>query len=140
MIFQEKCFCCVLLIGQTFSDFLYFPWYWSICVLHLLVSQIVKSQILKSAFPVFRNDQKAKTKFKYLEKEKSFQGEIKNIIFKGISFAKNCLKPDSRSLRMLYQLKITLHNFFAGHYKKIKNHYFFLVGISAVFVWQQDNG
>ena len=40
---------------------------------------------------------KSRQKLKYLENEKSFLGEIKSIfiIFKGLSAAKNCLRPDS---------------------------------------------
>ena len=39
-------------------------------------------------------------KFKYLENENSFLGEIKSIfiIFKGLSVAKNCLRPKSAPL------------------------------------------
>ena len=49
MIFQEKCFsCCVLLTDQiSLSDCFYFLRYWAICVLHLFVSEIVVSKILK---------------------------------------------------------------------------------------------
>ena len=40
---------------------------------------------------------KSRQKHKYLENEKSFLGEIKSffIIFKGLSVAKNCLRPES---------------------------------------------
>ena len=43
---------------------------------------------------------KLRQTFKYLENEKIFQGEIKSffIIFKGISFAKNCHRPESAPL------------------------------------------
>ena len=43
---------------------------------------------------------KWRQKFKYLENEKSFSGEIKSffIMFKGLSVAKNCLRLESPSL------------------------------------------
>ena len=43
---------------------------------------------------------KSRQKHKYLENEKSFLGEIKSffIIFKGLSVAKNCLRPESAPL------------------------------------------
>ena len=44
----------------------------------------------------FHVTKKAKQKFKYLENEKSFQGEIKRflIIFKGMPVTEYCLKPE----------------------------------------------
>ena len=41
-------------------------------------------------------------KLKYLENEKSFLDEIKNIfhLFKGLSVAKNCLRPESAPLSL----------------------------------------
>ena len=48
----------------------------------------------------FLHDQKVKTKFKYLENEKSFEDEIKAvfIIFKGLSTAENCLRLENAPL------------------------------------------
>ena len=44
--------------------------------------------------------EKSRQKFKYLENEKSFYGEIKKIfiIFKGLSVAKNCLRSETAPL------------------------------------------
>ena len=46
---------------------------------------------------------KSRQKFKYLENEKSFYGEIKSIFhyFKGLSVAKNCLRPESASVNFV---------------------------------------
>ena len=44
---------------------------------------------------------KSRQKLKYLEKEKSFNGEIKKtffILFKGLSVAKNCFRPENAPL------------------------------------------
>ena len=41
---------------------------------------------------------KTRQKFEYLEKEKSFNGEVKNITFKGFSVANYCLGPESAPL------------------------------------------
>ena len=45
---------------------------------------------------------KSRQKLKYLDKEKSFLGEIKSIFhhfsIKGLSVAKNCLRPESAPL------------------------------------------
>ena len=45
---------------------------------------------------------KSRQKLKYLENEKSFWDEIKTflIIFKGLSDAKNCLRPESSPLML----------------------------------------
>ena len=47
--------------------------------------------------------QKSRQKLKYLENEKSIQGEIQRffMIFKGLSYAKNCLGPESVHLTTL---------------------------------------
>ena len=44
----------------------------------------------------------SRQKFKYLENEKSFSGEIKafSSIFKGLSVAKNCLRPENAPLEI----------------------------------------
>ena len=44
---------------------------------------------------------KLRQKFKYIENKKSFWGEIKAffIIFKELSIAKNCLRPESAPLK-----------------------------------------
>ena len=49
--------------------------------------------------PFFYMTKKSRQKFKYLEKENGFQGEIKSIFhhFKGDSVAKSCLRPDNES-------------------------------------------
>ena len=43
---------------------------------------------------------KSRQKFKYLKNKKSFYGEIKSIFhnFKGLSVAKNCIRPESAHL------------------------------------------
>ena len=50
--------------------------------------------------PFWYMTKKSRQKLKYLENGKSFQGEIKAffIIFKGLSVAKNCLRPESAPL------------------------------------------
>ena len=50
---------------------------------------------------------KSRQKFKYLEKEKSFQDEIKSIFlqFSGRSVAKNCLRPETLPLTILAIIK-----------------------------------
>ena len=50
--------------------------------------------------PFFYMIKKSRQKLKYIENEKSFRGEIKSIftIFKGLSVAKNCIRPDSAPL------------------------------------------
>ena len=53
---------------------------------------------------------------KYLENEKSFQGEIKSIfhiIFKWLSFAKNCLRPESALLSYILKTPILKAPFFS---------------------------
>ena len=54
--------------------------------------------------PFFHTTKKSKQKFKYLKNEKSFQGEIKSIFhhFKGLSTAKNFIRPDSAPLRLTF--------------------------------------
>ena len=45
---------------------------------------------------------KSTQKLKYLENKKNFWGKIKNIFlfFKGLSAAKNCLRPESAPLNI----------------------------------------
>ena len=47
--FKKKCFSCYILLTQqiALSDFLYFLWYWAICVLEWFLSQVVTLWILK---------------------------------------------------------------------------------------------
>ena len=54
---------------------------------------------------------KSRQKFKYLENEKSFYGEVKSmflIIFEGLSVAKNSLKPESVPLNVPTNLFLKL--------------------------------
>ena len=53
--------------------------------------------------PFFYISKYSRQKFKYLENEKSFWGEIKSIfiIFKGLSVPKTCLRPESGPLNVL---------------------------------------
>ena len=53
----------------------------------------------------------SKQNIKYLENKKSFQGEIKKkiIIFKRLSVAKNCLRPESAPL-MIWSINILLQH------------------------------
>ena len=47
---------------------------------------------------------KSRQKLKYLESEKSFKDEIKKVVFiilKGLSNAKNCLRPESAPLNFV---------------------------------------
>ena len=70
----------------------YFP-VWDIINLIIKPSFLIK--------PFFYMTKKLEQQPKYLKTESSFSGEIKLflIIFKGISFSKNCLKPESAPLR-----------------------------------------
>ena len=54
---------------------------------------------------------KPEQKFKYLENEKSFKAEIKSffVIFKGLSVAKNCLRPESALYGSLTFNKLPLY-------------------------------
>ena len=59
---------------------------------------------------------KSRQKLNYLEDEKSFWSQTKSIfhIFKGLSFAKNCLRPDCAPLKQqLQQRRVTFHA--SGH-------------------------
>ena len=47
--------------------------------------------------PFFYLTKKSSHRFKYLENEKGFWGEIESIL-KGLSFVKNCLRPESTLL------------------------------------------
>ena len=47
----------------------------------------------------------SRQKFKYLENEKSFKGEIKSIFLKEVSVAKTCLRSNSVPLISLIQTK-----------------------------------
>ena len=56
--------------------------------------------------PFFYMIKKSKQKFKYLENDKSFYGEIKSIfiIFKRLPIAKNCLRSETVLLRYYHFL------------------------------------
>ena len=56
--------------------------------------------------PFFCMTKKSRQKHKYLENERSFQGEIKNIFhhFKGIPVAKTCLKPWNAPLKYAFNM------------------------------------
>ena len=43
---------------------------------------------------------KSRQKFKHLENENSFEGEIKSVFIKGLSVAQNCLRPESAPLTL----------------------------------------
>ena len=60
---------------------------------------------IKSFFYLARN---SRQKNKYLENENSFWGEINStfIIFKGLSVAKNCLKPGSEAFNLKLNSKL----------------------------------
>ena len=97
------------------SECLYFLRYWAIPVLQLFVSQVVTSKIMKSTLfsnqAVFLNDQKVKTKIWISWEEKELlrlSKEIFFIIFKGLSVAKNCLRPNSAPL---IQIALCRRNF-----------------------------
>ena len=100
---------------------------------------------------------KSRQKFKYLENEKNFYGEIKSIfnLFKRLSDAKNCLRPQSAPL--LFFL-INLENGLKKHLRKVaeknmdlSNQLFFFkiftrcdyvipsqVQKSAIYVWCRE--
>ena len=75
------------------SDCLYFLRYWAICVLRLFVNQVVTSWVLKLflSFQSSRFSTWSKSQYKNLDifRKKDIQG---------LSFAKNCLRPDSAPL------------------------------------------
>ena len=88
------------------SDCLYFLKYWAICVSQLFVNRAVTSWNLKLTLSFLSSHfcyttKKSRQKLTYLENEKSFRGEIKDIfiIFKGLSVLKNCLGPESVPLK-----------------------------------------
>ena len=59
---------------------------------------------------------KSRQKVKYLENEKSLQGEIKSIfhkIFKWLSFAKNCLRPERAPLSYILKTTVLKAPFFS---------------------------
>ena len=88
-IFQEKCFSCYILLSEEIylSNCLYFFRYWVICVLQLFIFRIVTST------------KKSRQKSKCLvEKQQTFF-----IIFKELSVAKNCLRPESAPLNPFYR-------------------------------------
>ena len=75
-------------IQFSLSDFIYFSIYCYNCLIE----------------PFYFMTKKTRQKFKYLENQKSFWGEIKSIfiIFKEISIAKHFLRPESAHLTQAY--------------------------------------
>ena len=104
----KKCFSFyILLIDQiSLLDCLYFLRYWSICVLSFIVCFLgcgvtnFEINLIFLLKQLFRMTKTLRQKNKYFENKKSFQGEIKSIfiIFKGLSIAKNCLRPENAPL------------------------------------------
>ena len=87
MIFEEKYFSHYILLTDRLSlcECLYFLWYLVICLLWLIVFQFETSKLLNftlvflsSSF--LTSSKNSRQKFKYFEKEKSFEDEIKSII------------------------------------------------------------
>ena len=83
MIFEEKTFCCCILLTDQISltGCIYLVRHWAICVLRLFVHQVATPSIMKltliSCF--FYMIKKSRQKFKYLDNEKSFYDELKSI-------------------------------------------------------------
>ena len=91
------------------SDPFYFLIYWAICIAVATVCEpgcdVIDFEIhriyLIKLFLYMTKEPREKPR--YLENEKSVEGEIKSIfiIFKGLSVAKNCLRPESALLIFL---------------------------------------
>ena len=102
----------ILLTDQiSLSDSLYFSRYWAICALQLFFNQAVTFCYMTK---------KSRQKLKSLENEKSFWGEIKGIfiIFKGLSIAKNFLRPECAPLKFF----MLLHNWQGVHFPPHGSH------------------
>ena len=108
MIFQEKSFFMFhflffmsffMLYNRIYqiplSDSIYFLRYWAVYVLQMFAPHFVTSYILK-----LTESFKSRQKEQNLKNETNLQDEIKTffIIFKVLSVAKNCLRPQSASL------------------------------------------
>ena len=112
MIFKEKYFSCyILLTDRTvlLSDCLYFLIYCPIvyCNCFFPCCKVINFEInlifLIKSF--YYTNKKLTQKFKYLQNENNFLGEIKSIfvIFKELSFAKNYLRPERGPLILFLQ-------------------------------------
>ena len=104
MIFPEKCFPCFILLTDQIpsSDCLYILRYWAICVLQLFVNQAVTPLNLKLALSFSSSpcDKCSKLQHKNLDILRTKKGKIEafSVIFKRLSVAEICLRPQSTSL------------------------------------------
>ena len=107
MTFQEKYFSCYILLTaqMLLSDCFYFSKYWAIFVLRLFTNQALASSNLKltlsflsSRFPTSPKSQDKNLNI--VRTKGAFQVKLKAffIIFKGLSVAKNCPRPESAPL------------------------------------------
>ena len=109
--FSRKCFSCYSLLTDqiSLSDCLYFSRYWAIYVLQLFVNHPLTSQNLKLTLSFLSSRFATWPKSQYkilniLRTKRAFDVKLKAffIIFKGLSAAKYCLKPESTPLSTLY--------------------------------------
>ena len=89
------------------SDCLFFLRYWTICVLQLLANQAVTSKKLKltlsfwsSRFAQWPKSQDKNVNILRTKRAFEVKGKAFFIIFKGVSAAKNCLRPEIAPLRV----------------------------------------
>ena len=98
MVFQEKYFSCYILSTDKFHCLIAITsWYIEQCVYCIAIvcfpvcdAISFEINLIFLIKPFFYMTKKSRQKFKYLQNEKSFQGEIKSILV-----AENCLRPDS---------------------------------------------
>ena len=123
IIFHKKCFSCYILLTDqiSLSHCLYFSKYWAICVLRLFFNQLVKSWDLKLALSFlssrfatwpksqYKNVNILRKKGAFVVKQKAFF-----IIFKGLSVAKNCIRPE----RGPFLIILVFFNHFGNLYQK----------------------
>ena len=90
----------------SFYDCRYFSKYWAICVLQLFTNQAVTSQnmklalsVLSSRFITWPKSQDKNLNIYRTTRDFSVKWKVFFIIFKGLSVAKNCLRPESAPLR-----------------------------------------
>ena len=125
IIFHKKCFSCYILLTDqiSLSHCLYFSKYWPICVLRLFFNRLVKSwnlelalSFLSSRFATWPKSQYKKLnilwrKRAFVVKQKEFF-----IIFKRLSVAKNCIRPETGPFLII----LVFFNHFGNLHQKIE--------------------
>ena len=114
MIFKEKCFSCYIFLSDQVSFTCWDIGQYVNC--NYLLTRLRRHQCWNNLIVLIKSflymTKKSREKFNYLENEKSFQGEMKSIfpIFKGFSVAKNCLRPEIASVRILISCITTVYS------------------------------